>query len=285
MKKRLGKGLSALIDDVDDSNNFNKKEQSNLIPPEKINLTNFQTRKRFDKESLEQLARSIRENGLIQPIILRKKKNNYELIAGERRLRAAQIIKLDKIPSIILDADDKKAFELGLIENLQREDLSPIEEANGYKRLMDEFNYTQEQLAKVVSKSRSHIANLLRIINLPEEVKKFILDGKLSLGHARCLVGYDGAKEVAERIIKEGLSVRYVENLFHTEDLDKKTKNLVKEKKIKEKDADTVILEKELSLKLGVKLTINDKNNKGNIKIEYRNVGQRENIIKKLTGE
>ena len=152
MKKRLGKGLSALIDDVDDSNNFNEKEQSNLIPLEKINLTNFQTRKRFDKESLEQLARSIRENGLVQPIILRKNKNNYELIAGERRLRAAQIIKLDKIPSIILDADDKKAFELGLIENLQREDLSPIEEANGYKRLMDEFNYTQEQLAKVVSR-------------------------------------------------------------------------------------------------------------------------------------
>ena len=214
MKKRLGKGLSALIDDVDDSNNFNKKEQSNLIPPEKINLTNFQTRKRFDKESLEQLARSIRENGLIQPIILRKNKNNYELIAGERRLRAAQIIKLDKIPSIILDADDKKAFELGLIENLQREDLSPIEEANGYKRLMDEFNYTQEQLAKVVSKSRSHIANLLRIINLPEEVKKFILNGSISLGHARCLVGYANAVALAKKIIKDGLTVRYIEKFF-----------------------------------------------------------------------
>ena len=280
MKKRLGKGLSALIDDVDDSNNFNKKEQSNLIPPEKINLTNFQTRKRFDKESLEQLARSIRENGLIQPIILRKKNNNYELIAGERRLRAAQIIKLDKIPSIILDADDKKAFELGLIENLQREDLSPIEEANGYKRLMDEFNYTQEQLAKVVSKSRSHIANLLRIINLPEEVKKFILNGSISLGHARCLVGYANAVALAKKIIKDGLTVRYIEKFF--EEQNDNNINLKKNFKEKEKDADTTLLEKELSLKLGVKFSINDKNNKGNIKIEYRNIEQREKIINKL---
>lgn len=278
MKKRLGKGLSALIDDVDDSNNFNKKEQSNLIPPEKINLTNFQTRKRFDKESLEQLARSIRENGLIQPIILRKKNNNYELIAGERRLRAAQIIKLDKIPSIILDADDKKAFELGLIENLQREDLSPIEEANGYKRLMDEFNYTQEQLAKVVSKSRSHIANLLRIINLPEEVKKFILNGSISLGHARCLVGYANAVALAKKIIKDGLTVRYIEKFFEEQN----DNNLNLKKNFKEKDADTTLLEKELSLKLGVKFSINDKNNKGNIKIEYRNIEQREKIINKL---
>ena len=278
MKKRLGKGLSALIDDVDDSNNFNKKEQSNLIPPEKINLTNFQTRKRFDKESLEQLARSIRENGLIQPIILRKNKNNYELIAGERRLRAAQIIKLDKIPSIILDADDKKAFELGLIENLQREDLSPIEEANGYKRLMDEFNYTQEQLAKVVSKSRSHIANLLRIINLPEEVKKFILNGSISLGHARCLVGYANAVALAKKIIKDGLTVRYIEKFFEEQN----DNNLNLKKNFKEKDADTTLLEKELSLKLGLKFSINDKNNKGNIKIEYRNIEQREKIINKL---
>ena len=278
MKKRLGKGLSALIDDVDASNNFNKKEQSNLIPPEKINLTNFQTRKRFDKESLEQLARSIRENGLIQPIILRKKNNSYELIAGERRLRAAQIIKLDKIPSIILDADDKKAFELGLIENLQREDLSPIEEANGYKRLMDEFNYTQEQLAKVVSKSRSHIANLLRIINLPEEVKKYILNGSISLGHARCLVGYANAVALAKKIIKDGLTVRYIEKFFEEQN----DNNLNLKKNFKEKDADTTLLEKELSLKLGVKFSINDKNNKGNIKIEYRNIEQREKIINKL---
>ena len=280
MKKRLGKGLSALIDDVDDSNNFNEKEQSNLIPLEKINLTNFQTRKRFDKESLEQLARSIRENGLVQPIILRRSKNNYELIAGERRLRAAQIIKLDKIPSIILDADDKKAFELGLIENLQREDLSAIEEANGYKRLIDEFNYTQEQLGKVVSKSRSHIANLLRIINLPEEVKKFILNGSISLGHARCLVGYNNAVDLAKKIVKEGLTVRYIEKFFEKQN--KNNSNLEKDYKKKEKDADTTLLEKELSLKLGVKFSINDKNNKGNIKIEYRNIEQREKIINKL---
>ena len=284
MKKRLGKGLSALIDDVDNSINFDVEEQANLISIKKIHLANLQVRKKFNQESLEQLSKSIKNNGLVQPIILRKSKNNddFELIAGERRLRAARILKLDKIPSIVINVDDKKAFEIGLIENLQRDDLSPVEEAEGYKRLINEFSYTQEQLSEVVSKSRSHIANLLRILQLPEKVKKYILDGNLSLGHARCLVGYVGAVELAERIVKEGLSVRYVERLFHQKDLNINKENFDKKKTIKEKDADTSLLEKELSLKLGVKLTINDKNNKGNIKIEYRNIDQREKILNKL---
>ena len=284
MKKRLGKGLSALIDDVDNSINFDVEEQPNLISLKKIHLANLQVRKKFNQESLEQLSKSIKNNGLVQPIILRKSKNNddFELIAGERRLRATQILKLDKILSIVINVDDKKAFEIGLIENLQRDDLSPVEEAEGYKRLINEFSYTQEQLSEVVSKSRSHIANLLRILQLPEKVKKYILDGNLSLGHARCLVGYVGAVELAERIVKEGLSVRYVERLFHQKDLNTNKENFDKKKTIKEKDADTSLLEKELSLKLGVKLTINDKNNKGNIKIEYRNIDQREKILNKL---
>ena len=284
MKKRLGKGLSALIDDVDNSINFDVEEQANLISLKKIHLANLQVRKKFNQESLEQLSKSIKNNGLVQPIILRKSKKNedFELIAGERRLRAARILKLDKIPSIVINVDDKKAFEIGLVENLQRDDLSPVEEAEGYKRLINEFSYTQEQLSEVVSKSRSHIANLLRILQLPEKVKKYILDGNLSLGHARCLVGYVGAVELAERIVKEGLSVRYVERLFHQKDLNTNKENFDKKKTIKEKDADTSLLEKELSLKLGVKLTINDKNNKGNIKIEYRNIDQREKILNKL---
>ena len=284
MKKRLGKGLSALIDDVDNSINFDVEGQANLISLKKIHLANLQVRKKFNQESLEQLSKSIKNNGLVQPIILRKSKNNddFELIAGERRLRATRILKLDKILSIVINVDDKKAFEIGLIENLQRDDLSPVEEAEGYKRLINEFSYTQEQLSEVVSKSRSHIANLLRILQLPEKVKKYILDGNLSLGHARCLVGYVGAVELAERIVKEGLSVRYVERLFHQKDLNTNKENFDKKKTIKEKDADTSLLEKELSLKLGVKLTINDKNNKGNIKIEYRNIDQREKILNKL---
>ena len=284
MKKRLGKGLSALIDDVDNSINFDVEEQANLISIKKIHLANLQVRKKFNQESLEQLSKSIKNNGLVQPIILRKSKNNddFELIAGERRLRAARILKLDKIPSIVINVDDKKAFEIGLIENLQRDDLSPVEEAEGYKRLMNEFSYTQEQLSEVVSKSRSHIANLLRILQLPEKVKEYILDGNLSLVHAICLVGYVGAVELAERIVKEGLSVRYVERFFHRKDLNNNKENFDKNKTIKEKDADTSLLEKELSLKLGVKLTINDKNNKGNIKIEYRNIDQREKILNKL---
>ena len=227
----------------------------------------------------------MKKNGLIQPIILRKGKKNFELIAGERRLKACKLIGLKEISSIISNFDDRRAFESGLIENLQREDLTCIEEAEGYNRLMNEFNYTQEELSSIVSKSRSHVANLLRLVTLPKEIKKLLLDEKITLGHARCLVGYVGAIELAKRIVKEGLSVRYVENLFHKGDLNEKRKDINNKKEIKEKDADTVLLEKELSLKLGVKLTINDKNNKGNIKIEYRNVGQRENIIKKLTGE
>ena len=285
-KKRLGKGLSALIHtDLDDLDLKQESSGKNLIPINEINLSKFQTRKKFDEKKLKELSESIEKNGLIQPIIVRKGKKKFELIAGERRLKACKLVCIDKIPAIVSDFDDRKAFESGLIENLQREDLTSIEEGEGYNRLMNEFNYTQEELAIIVSKSRSHVANLLRLISLPKEVKKFILDGKLSLGHARCLVGYVGAVNLAKRIVKEDLSVRYVESLFYKKDLDKKTKNLFSEKTIKEKDADTTILEKELSLKLGVKLTINDKNNKGNIKIEYRNVGQRENIIKKLTGE
>ena len=285
-KKRLGKGLSALINtDIDELDLKQESSRQNLIPINEINLSKFQTRKKFNEEKLKELSKSIEKNGLIQPIIVRKGKTKFELVAGERRLRACKLVGIDKIPAIVSDFDDRKAFESGLIENLQREDLTSIEEAEGYNRLMNEFNYTQEELATIVSKSRSHVANLLRLISLPKEIKKFILDRKLSSGHARCLVGYVGAVELAKRIIKEGLSVRYVESLFYKKDLDKKIKSSVSEKNGKEKDADTVILEKELSLKLGVKLTINDKNNKGNIKIEYRNVGQRENIIKKLTGE
>ena len=285
-KKRLGKGLAALIHtDLDDLDIKQESNGKNLIPINEINLSKFQTRKKFDEKKLKELSESIEKNGLIQPIIVRKGKKKFELIAGERRLKACKLVGIVEIHAIVSDFDDRKAFESGLIENLQREDLTSIEEAEGYNRLMNEFNYTQEELAIIVSKSRSHVANLLRLISLPKEVKKFILDGKLSLGHARCLVGYVGAVNLAKRIVKEDLSVRYVESLFYKKDLDKKTKNLFSEKTIKEKDADTTILEKELSLKLGVKLTINDKNNKGNIKIEYRNVGQRENIIKKLTGE
>ena len=284
-KKRLGKGLAALIHtDLDDLDIKQESKGKNLIPINEINLSKFQTRKKFDEKKLKELSESIEKNGLIQPIIVRKGKKKFELIAGERRLKACKLVGIVEIHAIVSDFDDRKAFESGLIENLQREDLTSIEEAEGYNRLMNEFNYTQEELAIIVSKSRSHVANLLRLISLPKEVKKFILDGKLSLGHARCLVGYVGAVNLAKRIVKEDLSVRYVESLFYKKDLDKKTKNLFSEKTIKEKDADTTILEKELSLKLGVKLTINDKNNKGNIKIEYRNVGQRENIIKKLTG-
>ena len=285
-KKRLGKGLSALLSsEVEDLDVKEESSGQNLVPINEISLSKFQARKKFNQEKLKELSESIEKNGLIQPIILRKGKKNFELIAGERRLKACKLIGLKEISSIISNFDDRRAFESGLIENLQREDLTCIEEAEGYNRLMNEFNYTQEELSSIVSKSRSHVANLLRLVTLPKEIKKLLLDEKITLGHARCLVGYVGAIELAKPIVKEGLSVRYVENLFHKGDLNEKRKDINNKKEIKEKDADTVLLEKELSLKLGVKLTINDKNNKGNIKIEYRNVGQRENIIKKLTGE
>ena len=285
-KNRLGKGLSALLSsEIDDLDIKEESSGKNLVSIKEISLSKFQARKKFNQEKLRELSESIEKNGLIQPIIIRKGKKNFELVAGERRLKACKLIGLKEISAIISNFDDRKAFESGLIENLQREDLTCIEEAEAYNRLMNEFNYTQEELASIVSKSRSHVANLLRIVTLPKEIKKFILDEKISLGHARCLVGYVGAIQLAKRIVKEGLSVRYVENLFYKGDLDEKRKDLINKKEIIEKDSDTVLLEKELSLKLGVKLTINDKNNKGNIKIEYRNIPQRENIIKKLTGE
>ena len=285
-KNRLGKGLSALLSsEIDDLDIKEESSGKNLVSINEISLSKFQARKKFNQDKLRELSESIEKNGLIQPIIIRKGKKNFELVAGERRLKACKLIGLKEISAIISNFDDRKAFESGLIENLQREDLTCIEEAEAYNRLMNEFNYTQEELASIVSKSRSHVANLLRLVTLPKEIKKFILDEKISLGHARCLVGYVGAIQLAKRIVKEDLSVRYVENLFHKGDLDEKRKDLINKKEIKEKDTDTVLLEKELSLKLGVKLTINDKNNKGNIKIEYRNIPQRENIIKKLTGE
>ena len=286
IKNRLGKVLSALLSsEIDDLDIKEESSGKNLVSINEISLSKFQARKKFNQEKLRELSESIEKNGLIQPIIIRKGKKNFELVAGERRLKACKLIGLKEISAIISNFDDRKAFESGLIENLQREDLTCIEEAEAYNRLMNEFNYTQEELASIVSKSRSHVANLLRLVTLPKEIKKFLLDEKISLGHARCLVGYVGAIQLAKRIVKEGLSVRYVENLFHKGDLDEKRKDLINKKEIKEKDTDTVLLEKELSLKLGVKLTINDKNNKGNIKIEYRNIPQRENIIKKLTGE
>ena len=219
-KKRLGKGLSALLsEEIEDIHVRQEPSGKNLISINEISLSKFQARKRFNQEKLKELSDSIEKNGLIQPIIIRKGNKKFELIAGERRLKACKLIGLQEIPAIISNFDDRKAFETGLIENLQREDLTCIEEAEGYNRLMNEFNYTQEELASTVSKSRSHVANLLRLTSLPKEVKKLILDGKLSLGHARCLVGYVGAIELAKRIVKEGLSVRYVENLFHKQDL------------------------------------------------------------------
>ncbi len=282
-KKRLGKGLSALLDtNYDDPEFKNESNQNNLVLVKEIELSKFQARRKFDEEKLNELSESIKKNGLIQPIIVRKKKDKYELIAGERRLRACKLANIKEISVIVSDFDDRKAFESGLIENLQREDLTAIEEAEGYHRLMNEYNYTQDQLSSIISKSRSHIANLLRLISLPNEVKKFILEGKLSLGHARFLVGYAGAVSFAKRIINEGLTVRNVEDFFK---IDNKNNSLKQKKINKEKDSDTALLEKELSLKLGVKLTINNNGNKGNIKIEYRNIDQRENIIKKLTSE
>ena len=284
-KKRLGKGLSALISSEEDNLDVLKEiNESHFIPIQKIEFSKFQARKKIDNESLRELANSIKQNGLIQPIIIRKKKDteNFELIAGERRLRACKIANLNKIHAILSNLDDRKAFESGLIENLHRDDLTAIEEAEGYNRLMNEFNYTQEKLSSIISKSRSHVANLLRLISLPKKVKQYILDGKLSLGHARCLVNLNNAEDFAKKIIKEELSVRDVEKLFHKGASSDGNEDKTTNKNINIKDTDTEILEKELSLKLGVKLTINDKNNKGNIKIQYRNIQQRENIIKKL---
>ena len=271
LKKGLGRGLSSLIGD-----SGSKSKQSNLKIDDIISNP-FQPRKIFDEEKLNDLTNSIKERGIIQPIVVRPSKSQdekFEIIAGERRWSAAKKANLDSVPVVILNVDDEKSLEFAIVENVQRQDLNPIEEAKGYQKLIDEFNYNQEKLSKFIGKSRSYIANSLRLLSLSPDVIDHMEKGNLTAGHARALIGVPNAGIIAKKIIKNQLSVRQVENLVKVF----KNKNIVK--LIKSKDSNIIELQKSLENKIGLSVIIqNKKNNSGKITFEYKNLDQLDKII------
>ena len=270
IKKGLGRGLSSLIGETKIEAQKNRLSVSVLIP------NKYQPRKIFDEENLNELSNSIRERGILQPIIVRKsndEQSKFEIIAGERRWLAAQKAGLHDVPVVITEADDLKSLEFAIVENVQRHDLNPLEEAQGYKKLIDVFSYDQEKVSKFIGKSRSYIANALRLLSLPDDVVKLIENQKLSAGHAKILVGLENASFVASKIIENKLSVRQAENFV------KLFKNK-RQKPINSKDANIMHLEMSIVNKVGLNVEIkNKKNNKGKITFEYKDLDQLNKII------
>ena len=272
IKKGLGRGLSSLIGETKVEVQKNQLPISDLIP------NKYQPRKNFDETNLEDLTNSIKERGMIQPIIARKSNNQnskFEIIAGERRWLAAQRAGLHKVPVVVTEIDDLKSLEFAIVENVQRHDLNPLEEAQGYKRLIDEFSYDQDKVSKFIGKSRSYITNSLRLLTLPDEVIKLIESQKLTSGHAKILVGLENAIFVANKIIEKKLSVRQAENFV---------KIFKKKKKSKlTKDSNIIALELSISNKIGLNVDIqNNRRNKGKISFEYKDLDQLNKIIKTI---
>ena len=270
IKKGLGRGLSSLIGETKIEPQKNQVSISDLVP------NKYQPRKIFDEASLEELTNSIKERGMIQPIIVRNSNNDkskFEIIAGERRWLAAQKAGLHNVPVVITEVDDLKSLEFAIVENVQRHDLNPLEEAQGYKRLIDEFSYDQEKVSKFIGKSRSHITNSLRLLTLPDDVIKLIETQKLTAGHAKVLVGLENASFVASKIIEKKLSVRQAENFV------KIFKNKKQKSRIS-KDTNITALELSISNKIGLNVDIkNNKRNKGTISFEYKDLDQLNKII------
>ena len=270
IKKGLGRGLSSLIGETKLETNINKLPISDLLS------NKFQPRKIFDEESLHDLTNSIKQRGIIQPIIVRVSADHdskYEIIAGERRWLAAQKAGLHEVPVVITNVNDLKSLEFAIVENVQRNDLNVIDEARGYQRLIDEFSYDQEKVAQFIGKSRSHIANFLRLLHLPNEVLKLIEDKKLSAGHAKILVGLDNVVFIAKKIIEKKLSVRQTENFVKTFKKIINTSKPVKDSNVKN-------LESSITQKIGLNVSIkNKKNNKGSIVFEYNDIEQLNKII------
>ena len=269
-KKGLGRGLSSLIGDVD------SKPIKNKILISSITRNKFQPRKNFDKEKMEELTSSIKERGIIQPIIVRKSSDEFdkfEIIAGERRWQAAQNAGLHEVPVVEIEADNLKSLEFAIVENVQRSDLNPIEEAKGYKKLIDEFNYDQEKVAKFIGKSRAHVANCLRLLSLPQEVILLIEENKISQGHAKVLVGLDNAYFLAKKIIEKKLSVRQTESLIRALRGYKGRIKLTK-------NPNLTNLESGIEEKTGIKVLIrNKKNNSGQVTFEYKDLDQLNRLI------
>ena len=273
LKKGLGRGLSSLLGDS------SKKKETNKIFIKDIERNKFQPRKNFNKENLEDLTNSIKEQGVIQPILVRPSKytnGKYEIIAGERRWLASQNAGLHEVPVVIIEADDVKSLEFAIVENVQRQDLNAIEEAKGYQRLADEFNYNHEKLSQFIGKSRSYIANSLRLLNLPDDILLMVERGDLTAGHARSLIGLQNPIELAKKILQKKLSVRQAEILVRQ----------IRSKKFKlvsKKDSNILELQKSLEEKTGLSVSIdNKKNNSGKISFEYQNIDQLDKIIEAI---
>lgn len=284
-RRRLGRGLSALLgDDEEDYQELDRTKSPRELPVEQLHPGRFQPRSYFDDDELNALVESVRSKGILQPILVRRdpvQSDTYEIIAGERRWRAAQRAQLHNVPVVVRDLTDQEALEIALIENIQRSDLSAIEEAEAYQRLIDEFTHTQDALAKVVGKSRSHVANTLRLLTLPEDVQKMVDKGELTAGHARALVGREDASILAREIAKDGMSVRDIESRVAA-----KNPKPAKANKTPAKSADTIALERDLSdaigMKVAIKLKGDEQSGRGTLSIEFKTLDQLDDVLRRL---
>lgn len=281
----LGRGLSALFGDAEEDYAALDKVQQpgKTVPIELVRPGRYQPRRNFDPEEMESLIASVREKGILQPLLVRRDPEiagEYELVAGERRWRAAQAAGLHEVPVVVRDLADRDALEIALIENVQRADLSPLEEADGYRRLMDEFQHTQEDLARAVGKSRSHVANLMRLLGLPPSVKELVERGDLTAGHARALLTAADPEHLAEEVVRRGLNVRQTEDLARG-DKDKRDNA----RRPTAKDPDLVNLEEEISAKIGLRVAINPSGKRGSITVHYQTLDQLDEVIRRLGDE
>jgi ParB family transcriptional regulator, chromosome partitioning protein len=287
-RSRLGRGLAALIGDVGNESSSERPRGQRRVPTSSLRPNPRNPRRIFSNADIDELAASLRERGIIQPIVVRPIRgidDAFEIIAGERRWRAAQRALLHEVPVVIIEATDAEALQLAIIENVQRTDLNPLEEAGGYRALITEFGQSQEDIAKLVGKSRSHVANTLRLLNLPDMVKAHILNGILSAGHARMLVGASNAEQLAEEIVARGLNVRQVEALAR-EAVNKGARGPGRAvRKPSNKSTDTVALEKQLSNTLGLVVSIDHRGEGGVVSIRYRNLDQLEDLARRLGGK
>ena len=281
-RSRLGRGLASLIGDVGAESNVGERARGQRrVPIEMLRANPRNPRKHFSDDELAELASSIAERGIIQPIVVRavRGSDTFEIIAGERRWRAAQRAALHDVPVVVVEANDSEALQIAIIENVQRADLDPLEEAAGYQALIDQFNYAQDDIAKTVGKSRSHVANILRLLKLPEAVKALVHAGKLSAGHARVLVGQPNADALARDIVEQGLNVRQVEALMRAPG--ERTK--APKAQPQAKDPNTVALERRVADALGLSVTIDDRGDSGGfLRINYRDLDQLDHVVKKL---
>ncbi|MEE2932732.1 MAG: ParB/RepB/Spo0J family partition protein [Pseudomonadota bacterium] len=287
VRRGLGRGLSALFGEEEHATATKIKSGSSELAIHVLKPGKFQPRRHFDDSAHAALVASVKDKGVLEPILVRAlddSSDNYEIIAGERRWRAAQAAGLHKVPVVVKQMDDREALEVALIENLHRSDLSPLEEAEAYSRLLEEFGHTQEQLAKAVGKSRSHVANMIRLLALPDSVKNMVLDGRLSAGHARALITFSEPELLASEIVAKGLSVRQLEKLIQRSTNGAAKRSIGKNQKIiGSKDPNTVELEGSLSDRLGLKVMIETKGEGGTLSVQFQSLEQLDDLLQILT--